>query len=499
MNLQTLTHAWRGDLLALLAGALLPWAFSPYHVVVLVFIGLCGLLLSWLHAAPGRAFWRGWLFGLGLFGIGVSWVHVSMNRFGGMSEALSIALTALFVMFLALFPALCGWLWRRWFSRSGGLAFQLLLLVPVLWLGVELLRGYVFTGFPWLSLGYSQSDWPLRGYAPLLGVYGISLAVVLSASLLLYAWLERRHRVPALLGLGLLWLLPLGLSTLDWSAPAGKPLRVSLIQGNIAQDRKWLPEQRIPTLDLYANLSRENWGADLVVWPETAIPAFYHQVEPFLQAVAEEARMNGSELLLGLPVYDQRSKRYYNSMVAMGGMEGSYEKRHLVPFGEYLPLADVLGGFIDFFQIPMADFTPGRDDVPPVLSLAGQKAGISICYEDAFGEEVVEALPEATFLINASNDAWFGDSMAPWQHLQIARMRAMESARYLVRATNTGVSAIIDDKGRILARSPQFETHVLNGEVQPLQGLTPYAVFANLPLMVLVAIVLLVGLWRRRH
>ncbi len=491
-------RAWRGDALALLAGALVPWAFAPYDGVPLVFLALVLLLLAWLHASPGRAFWRGWLFGLGMFGIGVSWVHVSMSRFGGMSEGLSIALTVAFVMFLAVFPALCGYLWRRWFRR-GGLAFRLLLMLPVLWLLVELLRGYVFTGFPWLNLGYSQIDWPLRGYAPVLGVYGLSLAVVLTAALLLYGWLERKRLPAALGGLALLWGLPWGLLQVQWSEPAGKPITVSLIQGNIAQDRKWLPEQRIPTLELYANLSRAHWGADLIVWPETAIPAFYHQVKPYLKAIAEEARMNGSELLLGLPVYDQREKRYYNSMVAMGGMDGFYEKRHLVPFGEYLPWPELLGGVIDFFDIPMSDFSKGDDETPPVLQVAGQKAGISICYEDAFGEEIVAALPEATLLINASNDAWFGDSMAPWQHLQIARMRALETARYLVRATNTGVSAIIDEQGRIRAASPQFEVHVLSGKVQPLTGLTPYAVFANWPLMVAVVLVLLAGLWRQRE
>jgi len=492
----------RGDLTALLAGLMLPMAFAPFNMWPLAVVSLLILFMAWQQVSAKRAFWRGWLFGVGMFTIGVSWVHVSMTRFGGVDELLSMALTLLFALFLALFPALAGGLARRFKRVEQQPYLQLVVLMPVLWVLLEWVRSWIFTGFPWLTVGYSQIDSPLAGWAPVFGVFGLSLFIAMSAGLLALIWLQGqtvlRRTAPVLV---LLWLLPLLLMRVDWSNPAGDPISVALVQGNVSQDQKWLPEQRIPTLDLYANLSRENWGTDLIVWPETAVPAVYHQIKPFLHAVAQEARMNGSEMLVGIPVYDQRTKHFYNSMLSLGGEELFYFKRHLVPFGEYLPLPDLLGGIINFFQIPMSDFEPGDSEEAPLLRLVGHEAGISICYEDVFGNEVIEALPSAAFLVNASNDAWFGDSMAPHQHLQIARMRSLETARYMLRSTNTGVSAIIDAKGQLLATSPQFAVHVLKGEIQPLTGMTPFAVFGNLPVVIFcvlgVLALILVSVFRR--
>jgi len=474
----------RGDLAMLIAGLCLPLSFAPFHLWPLALLSMLLLFLGWMQVSAKQAFWRGWLFGVGMFSVGVSWVHVSMNRFGGVEETLSMGLTLLFALFLALFPALAGWLVRRFRAFESQPFLQLVLLMPVAWLLLEWARSWVLTGFPWLSLGYAQIDGPLAGWAPLFGVFGLSLFTVTSAGLLGYLWLQGKAGLRRVLPLlAAIWLLPVMLNTVDWSEPTGEPISVAMIQGNVSQDMKWRPEQRIPTLDLYANLSRENWGTDLIIWPETAVPALYHQIKPFLHAVAQEARMNNSELLVGIPVYDEKEKHFFNSMLSLGGTEKFYTKRHLVPFGEYLPMPELLGGVIDFFQIPMSNFERGNPDEQPTLRLAGQLAGISICYEDAFGDEVIESLPDATFLVNASNDAWFGDSVAPHQHLQIARMRSLETARYMLRSTNTGVSAIIDPKGDLITTSPQFEVDVLKGEIQPRTGMTPFAVFGNLPVV----------------
>jgi len=474
-------QGWRGDVLALASGLLLPLAFAPFSIAPLAIVSLLLLFICWHQVTARQAFWRGWLFGLGYFGLGVSWVSVSMIYFGGMTVPLSAVITIVFVMFLALFPATVGLISKRFFKQYQNTPwFVFVLVLPALWVLSEWVRSWIFTGFPWLSVGYSQIAWPLVGYAPVWGVYSISFGVALTAGLLMYALLESAQaRKIATGGIVSLWIVGYALTLPEWTEPVDKPISIAMIQGNIEQDKKWLPEQRIPTLDMYANLSRKNWGTDLIIWPETALPMLYHQAKPFLSAVAQEARVNGTELLLGIPVYDGRTKRYFNTMLSIGALESFYEKKHLVPFGEYLPLPSFLGWFIEYFKIPMSNFSSGAGE-KPLVQVAGQQVGISICYEDVFGEEVISALPEATLLVNASNDAWFGDSLAPHQHLEIARLRAVETGRYMLRSTNTGVSAVIDPKGRIVSQSPQFENHVLKHEIQPMKGITPYAIFGNL-------------------
>ncbi len=404
-----------------------------------------------------------------------------MERFGGVPPALAVLLTALFVAFLALFPAAVGALWARLAPRLP-FAVACLALFPALWTLAEWLRGMIFTGFPWLLLGYAHSDTPLAGYIPLLGVYGVSLLAALLAGALAWAWHRRRR--PVLIAAGVLLVavngLGLGLERLPWSHPAGPPLAVALIQGNVAQDIKWLPEQRAPTLRRYLELTRAHWDADIVVWPETAIPAFAHQIPRFLERLDQEARRHRTALLVGLPIREPDSPRYYNAMLALGDGEGEYRKHHLVPFGEYMPLRPLLGPLLDFFAIPLADFSAGPAR-QPLVRLRGWPVAVSICYEDAFGEEMIRQLPTAALLVNASNDAWFGDSFAPHQHLQIARVRSQETRRWMLRATNTGVTALIDPHGRISARIPQFQEGVLTGTVTPMAGATPYVRWGNVP------------------
>jgi apolipoprotein N-acyltransferase len=340
---------------------------------------------------------------------------------------------------------------------------------------MEWLRGWNFTGFTWLQLGYSQVDSPLAGLAPVLGVYALSWMVALSAGLFLMALRhQRQSRWGALAGLLLIWGGAALLRPGGWTQPAGAPLRVALLQGNISQDVKWQAGHRQATLETYLEMTRSRWGADLLVWPESALPGFYHTFATFVTLLAEEARQHHTALLLGTPYRDETTARYYNSIAVLDAEPPRfYHKRHLVPFGEYLPLPDILSGAVDFFRFPMSDFSRGPDFQPP-LAAAGQKLGLSICYEIAFSPVIRTSLPAATLLVNVSNDAWFGNTIGPHQHLQMARMRALETGRYLLRATNTGISAIIDPQGKIKGRSPQFVPHVLAGEVIGYTGATPY-------------------------
>ena len=479
-------------LLALLAGALLPLAFAPLNLLPLAFLAPAVLFRLWLAATPRQAAWQGFLFGLGQFGVGVSWVYVAIHDVGQSPAPVAALLTSLLVAFLALYPALAGWLAARLRGRRTG--FWLVLTVPAVWTLVEWLRGWLFTGFTWLQFGYSQIDLPLAGLAPWLGVYGVSWATALSAALLV-AVVHRagRPRIFALVGLGALWLLAFGAGQVEWSQPTGRPLRVALMQGNAPQITKWDPAMVQLRLDTYAKLTRNNWNHDLIIWPENALTLFYHSLEAdYLRPLAEEGRQHGATLIVGVPVEDRETGRYWTTLAVLGDPPQFYRKRHLVPFGEYIPLGSVLRRLVDFFNLPMTGFSAGAPDQPP-LEAAGQKLAPSICYEDAFGEELIDFLPEATLLVNGSNNAWYGDSFAPHQHLQINRMRTLETARPMLRVTTNGISALVDHHGRILARSRQFEAAVLSGTVQPRSGATPYVRLGNTPVVVLMLVALLAG------
>ncbi len=489
---------WRGDALALAAGALLPAAFAPLGLWPLAVAAPAVLWLAWLDAPPGRALWRGWLFGLGLFGVGVSWVFVAIHEFGHTPAPLAAVLTFLFIAFLALFPAAQGWASARLAGAGEARRPAVLLLAwPALWVLAEWARGRFLTGFPWLHLGYSQTDSPLAGLAPVAGVYGVSLAVALSAGLVLAGLAGRLRGRAWAAGLAALWLGAWLLGRIAWSGPAGEPIRVALVQGNVPQATKWAPGSVERRLRTYAALTREHWDADVVIWPENSLTVFYHRLaEPFFAPLVAEARAHGTELLVGLPVQEPDG-RYHSSFVHFNGGVHFYHKTHLVPFGEYVPLERWLRGLIGFFDLPMSGFSPGPADQAP-LALRGRPVAVSICYEDAFGEELIRWLPRAELLVNGSNNAWYGDSLAPHQHLQISRMRALETARPLLRVTTNGISAITDARGRVLARSPQFATHVLRGEVRPHRGATPYVRAGNAPVLGLALLMLAAAAaWRR--
>ncbi|MEJ1469726.1 MAG: apolipoprotein N-acyltransferase [Candidatus Sedimenticola sp. (ex Thyasira tokunagai)] len=468
--------------LAFLSGAATVLAFAPFSYSLVAVIAPLPLLLMWRNGTPAQAFRQGWAYGLGLLGFGVFWMHISIDQFGNLGTLAAIAITLLFVLGVSLFYGLVGWsashLGRQ--LKRGVHQQSVLLFIPALWVLGEWLRGWVLTGFPWLALGYSQIESPLAGFAPLLGVYGVSGLVLLTSALLaLSITTGPRGKVVAVMTVALIWFGGGWMSRLNWSSPAGPPLKVSMIQGNIPQEIKWKRQQLAPTLSLYTRLTREHWESDLIIWPETAVPSFAHLIdEGLLQPLQSEAIEHESELLIGIPVWKEETRQYFNTMLLLGEERGSYFKRHLVPFGEFMPLAKLLSPITRWLNIPMSSFSAG-DDTPPILKVAGYPAGISICYEDAFGSETIEALPQAAFLINTSNDAWFGDSLAPPQHLEIARMRALETGRYLLRSTNTGISAIIDHKGQLLATSPAFKQHVLTGEFLPMKGNTPYTMVGN--------------------
>lgn len=490
---------WGRELVALLGGVLYPLAFAPFQFYWLAPLCLALLFYSVHDETRLKALLlRGWLFGMGMFGVGVSWVYVVIHDFGYTGMVLAVLMTLLFVAFMALFPVLAMWIHHRLLRRSHAVpAMTILLLLPLSWLLMEWTRGWLLTGFPWLQAGFAMTEGPLQGYAPVTGVLGLTAIVSWSGALVLWAGLQQRRWRWVSPLLIVLWGTGWALDTVQWTTTAGEPLKVSLVQGSLPQITKWDDAQIKHRLETYASLTQPEMGeVDVVVWPENSVTVYYqHLKDSYFAPLAEQARNTGTDLILGLPVVIDDEGRYHTSMMTLGRSQGFYHKRHLVPFGEYVPLESVLRGLIAFFDLPMSGFSPGPAE-QDLLKVADQPALVTICYEDAFSAEWRHDAVRASLLINGSNNAWYGDSLAQPQHLQIARMGTLEAGRPLLRATTNGISALVNHRGEVLARAPQFQTHVLRGVVQPMQGATPYLLLGNYPLLGLMA-VLLIGIWLR--
>ncbi|MCB1844266.1 MAG: apolipoprotein N-acyltransferase [Halioglobus sp.] len=484
-------------LLLFACGALLPLAFAPFAYWILAPLLVLPMLLVGLHAPPRLAAWLGFSFGAGLFLAGTYWIFISIHDFGNAPLWLSVVLTLGVVAIMAAWFALCGWLLSR---LVDGRPWRLVSIGPSVWVLVEWLRGWVLSGFPWLTLGYSQSDSPLSHWLPVTGVYGVSMLLVLSsAGLVLFAYPQTRWRAALIVLLP--WLLGAGLSQHAWTEATGKLLEVTMIQGGVPQDRKWLPEQFQPTLRLYRDALLGAGDSDIVIWPEVAIPSSDDRVQPYLDLLQRDL-LAGQSLLLGILERDTEGgeERIYNSVLLLdGSRQQTYRKRHLVPFGEYFPVPGFVREWMRLMSLPNSDLSAGAAQQALLETPAGQRIAVAICYEDAYGAEQLYAFPAASLIVNVSNDAWFGDSIAPHQHLQIARTRGAEAGRYVMRATNNGVSALIAPDGSVVAIAPQFEFASLSGSVQPMRGMTPYARTGNWPVVSLALLIIVLSAWRERR
>jgi apolipoprotein N-acyltransferase len=485
---------WRRHLVAFLAGAAMVPAYAPVEWFPLALAALAVLIHLWLGAqGPRAAAWAGFWFGMGMYLAGVSWVYISLHRFGAMAAPLAAFATLALCAVLALYLALAGALQARFRAPP---AVRAALVIPALWTLAEWLRATLFTGFPWLSLGTAAIDTPLAGFAPLGGVLAGSFVTAAAAGLLWCIALGQA-RWAAAAAFALLGIAGAGLRGVEWTAPAGAPLEASLVQGNVPQDLKFNPARYARTLETHARLAEAS-RARLIVLPETAVPRMLDSVDPaYLARLEAVARRNGGDLLLGAPTRVAPGA-YYNSVVSFGvSPRQLYHKVHLVPFGEFVPPG--FGWIVRVLSIPLADFSRGAAEQKP-LAVAGQRVAANVCYEDAFGSELIRQLPGATLLVNVSNVAWFGDSLAPAQHLQIARARALETGRMHLTATNTGITALIGRDGQVLARLAPFTEGRLDAVVQGYSGATPYVRFGDWPALVAcVALLLLVALaWRSR-
>lgn len=473
-----------------IAGALLTLSLAPFSFWPAGIAGTALFGYSLSTCSRRTAAWRGWLFGTGLFGSGASWVYVSIHVYGAAPVPLAALLTVIFCAGLALLFAALAWVYAAAVRFLPG---GMLLGFPALWVLFEWLRSWLLTGFPWLYLGYGHLDSWLAGWAPVTGVYGVSFAVALTASCLFLAWRSRRPPALAIYAVLLLvlWVGGRVLQPVEWVAPASElPLSVALYQPNIPLEVKWDRSRYRDILARYERSVRGQFEHDIILWPESAIPRLLSTARDFLDPLAERARRTDTTLITGIPARGADG-RLHNSILALGQGEGIYHKQRLVPFGEYVPLEHWLRGLIAFFDLPMSSFSPGPSAQGPLRAGSYQSAPF-ICYEIVYPDLVARGVRKAELMVTISNDTWFGASIGPLQHLQMARMRALENGRYLLRGTNNGVSAIIDHRGRIIARTEQFVERTLVGDARAMLGHTPFTSFGSGPVIAGCALLLVV-------
>lgn len=474
--LPQVTATWLKFALAIVAGILMAFSFSPFDWWPLGIGAIVLLLYAIDKATIKQVVACHYVFALGLFSVGISWLYVSINTYGGASPALAVVLVLLFVVFWSLTFIPQAWLYARFIRQW---RYGMVLGFSIIWVLGEWFRGWFLTGFPWFYLGYSHLQSPLASFAPVAGVLAVSLAACLLATSLFCLLVKRRKRYGAL-SLGV-FLVALGVAKLEFVTP-GKTIQVAAVQGNIDQHSKWQRSMVMPIANHYRQLTEAVWGVDLVVWPEAAITVLHSDANPLLAPLRQLSQAQDTTLLTGIPDRDDQG-RFLNSAVVIGSAPGQYVKQRLVPFGEYVPFESYLRGLITFFDLPMSRNVAGSPGQTPLM--AGDiSLSVSICYEVVYPELVRSNAPDPGLLVTISNDTWFGRSSGPDQHMQIASMRALENGRYLLRATNNGITALVDHKGRIVNQLPRDTAAVMSVEVPIMQGLTPYHRFGQIPLLI---------------
>jgi apolipoprotein N-acyltransferase len=490
-------------LLALLSGASLTLGFAPFNLwpVVLLALGVFSHLLS----RSDKAFKLGFIFGLGWFGAGISWVHVSIAEFGGLPLIVSLALMLLLSAYLAFYPAFISYLLKKYFAPA---IWPLAL--PLIWLFVEWLRSWLLTGFPWLSIGYSQISGPLAGWIPVLGETGLSAMTVMLCAALAH-WLPKRRYLASSSLVIVLVLSSWVLNRHQWTSPTGKTATVAMVQGNIKQQLRWAPEQDAPTMQKYLNMTQAHWNNEIIIWPEAAIPKLEPQAVDYLLELDALAAEHGSGLITGIVNYNFETRAAYNNLIGLGALQkndhkGQYHyghanrfaKHHLLPIGEFIPMESWLRGLAPIFDLPMSSFSRGDYQQQNLLA-NGYHFAPALCFEIAFPHQISANLTADTdFILTVSNDAWFGHSHGPAQHLQIAQMRAKEFGLPVLRATNNGITAFINHKGQIQSVLPQFQAAVLTDNIALVSGTTPYRYFGDLTAWLLAIVGFALAYWLSR-
>ncbi|OCG21529.1 apolipoprotein N-acyltransferase [Gilliamella sp. App2-1] len=507
-------------LLSLILGGIAVFSYAPFHIWPLAFISFAGLLWLIADKTKKQAMLLGLSWGIGYFMAGIHWVYISIQQYGELPALVAIIVLGLLIVYLSLYPMLFAFLLRMANSFAGQFSFkQLVLLAPMLWQLTEFLRGYLLTGFAWLQLGYSQIDSPLKGYFPVLGIDGVNLLLTILCGLFIYciktitSKTPKQHALGAIVALFTIFFAPVSFNNINWTTIDNtRAANFALIQGNISQSIRWTKEQLNNTLQTYIKLTQDNFEKDkIIIWSEASITDYEINQQSFLKYMDNEARAHDSEIAVGIIDYRfgkdgfQANGELYNTLLVLGEKEpyqypttNRYQKHHLVPFGEFTPLESILKPITELLNIPMSSMKSG-DVKQPQLQIKGFKFTPAICYEVILSNLMWQNFAHDTdFLLTVSNDAWFGDSIGPKQHLQMAQARALEFGRPLIRSTNTGITAIIDPHGNIVKQLSQFKTAVLSATVSPTTGLTPYARWGNWPYFTIMALMFISLFIKRR-
>lgn len=482
--------------LALVAGFALTLAFAPFNVTPLAFISPLVLLLLLLPATAKQATLTAFIYGFGFFITSCYWVYISIYVYGNAPLFIALLATFLFAvilasLFFATFGFACHWLMKKTTNYWACIA-----VFPATWVLWEGLRTVLFTGFPWVLLGYSQMASPLKAYAPIFGVYGVTfLTLVISGTLASFTFETKKFsKFLSVIIFIAIFAVAFGLQGKSWTVKDKDPISVSLVQGNIEQSLKWNSAQLIHNLQVYKDLTATEWQQQqLIIWPEAAVPALPQQLPEFIESLKQQAKQNNSTLIFGIPLYDPKTAEYFNGLLMVGAHEGSYKKQHLVPFGEYLPLKFLFSWFYKYFDIPMSDFSEGTDNQPPLV-INNIKIAPFICYEIIYPWQVLREAIHKQILLTISDDSWFGNSIALNQHLQMAQMRALETGRYLLLVTNTGITAIIDPQGAVIQKLSEDQAGVLKGKIWPMRGKTPLMIWQYYLVFLLTIFLIVVSL-----
>ena len=478
------------------AGALLACSFAPLNWWPLAVLCPAVLMWLWQGVTPREGAWLGFWFNVGTFAAGTYWLYISIHILGEAPLWIALGLMAALVVIMGLYHAALGYCVTRWLPATG--LVRWLLGVPAAWLLIEWWRGWFLSGFSWLSLGYSQTDTWLASFAPIAGVYGIGALLLLSAGGLTAVLCgTTRARMVGGAFFVLPWLVGGALQSVEWTQPSGPPVSVAVVQGAISQDQKWLDSNQDKILDLYHQLTEKVLGKQLIVWPESAVPDLANNQMAYIGQLYRETRAHGSGLVFGILRESDDEQHYFNSIISLDRQISWYDKDHLVPFAEFFPVPAFVRDWLRLMSLPYSSFTRGGANQPP-LPVAGLELGATICYEDAYGSAMLGVLRKADALVNVTNDAWFSHSTARHQHFQIARMRALEAGRYLVRAANDGITGVIGPHGEVVARAPEFQAYVLQSSITPRTGLTPYARVGNWLIVTLATVALAYGVWMRK-
>lgn len=483
-------------LIAIVAGLLLPLGFAPFEWRLFSIISPAILFILLAVVPRNKAFLVGYLYGFAAFGFGVSWIYNSLHEFGGAHSIIAFILTAGLIAAMALYFALMSWLSVRYLRHQTFSFLFMMVSLPIAWFLMEWCRAWFLTGFPWLLLGYSQVDTYIAGYIPVIGVMATSIPMCMISGGLAIVIIGREAQ--RLFGLGLagfIFLIGVLLYPLEWTQSDGNNVNVAIVQGSVPQKVKMDPEKVNVSLDTYLHLTKTIEDTDIIVWPETAIPDFQLRQTPYIGVVRDVLKEKNASLITGIFYYDRVSKESYNSLMLIEAASEVnsqyYFKQRLVPFGEYLPLRNIINIFSGLVNMPIADLYPASEK-QTALALQDFHIGASICYESAYSKIFRQQLPEAAFFINVSNDAWFGESFAPYQHLEMLRSRSIETGRYMVRSTNTGISAFITEEGQVLKTLGIKKVGILNQSIPILKGLTPYIKLPYTSIIIAILLLILV-------